>query len=162
VVVRPADTQQVAAVMALCARHGAAVVPQGGNTGLVGGGLPRREVVVSLQRLNGVEEVNPALGQVPVGAGAPEFPANIIVEGRRFHDHPPGRLAIAIRGQVRDAERLTGNRPSDGSAQSPTPSGNGAVTVSATNLDCNSAEGIHKGPCRGGEVSGRGSAIDGR
>jgi hypothetical protein len=34
-------------------------------------------VVVSLQRLNAVEEVNAALGQVTVGAGAPEFPANI-------------------------------------------------------------------------------------
>lgn len=71
VVVRPADTQQVAAVMALCARHRAAVVPQGGNTGLVGGGVPRGgEVLVSLLRLNAVEEVNAALGQVTVGAGA--------------------------------------------------------------------------------------------
>jgi FAD/FMN-containing dehydrogenase len=43
VVVHPADTQQVAAVMGLCARHGAAVVPQGGNTGLVGGGVSREE-----------------------------------------------------------------------------------------------------------------------
>ena len=41
-VVRPADTQQVAAVVARCADAGAAVVPQGGNTGLVGGGVPRR------------------------------------------------------------------------------------------------------------------------
>lgn len=71
VVVRPADTQQVAAVMALCARHGAAVVPQGGNTGLVGGGVPRGgEVLLSLLRLNAVEEVDAALGQVTVGAGA--------------------------------------------------------------------------------------------
>lgn len=71
VVVRPADVQQVAAVIALCARHGAAVVPQGGNTGLVGGGVPRGgEVLLSLLRLNAVEDVDAALGQVTVGAGA--------------------------------------------------------------------------------------------
>jgi FAD/FMN-containing dehydrogenase len=51
-VVRPADTSEVAAVMSACARHRAAVVPQGGNTGLVGASVPRGgEVVVSLERL---------------------------------------------------------------------------------------------------------------
>jgi FAD/FMN-containing dehydrogenase len=70
-VVRPADTEQVAAVMAVCARERAAVVPQGGNTGLVGAGVPRnREVVVSVQRLNEVGEVDAATGQLTVGAGA--------------------------------------------------------------------------------------------
>ena len=39
-VLRPADTAQVAAVLRACAAHGASVVPQGGNTGLVGGGVP--------------------------------------------------------------------------------------------------------------------------
>lgn len=69
-VVRPADTAQVGGVMAACARHGAAVVPQGGNTGLVGAGVPRGgEVVVSLTRLNEVGEVDTAVGQVTVGAG---------------------------------------------------------------------------------------------
>jgi FAD/FMN-containing dehydrogenase len=57
--------------MAACARHGAAVVPQGGNTGLVGASVPRGgEVVVSLRRLNEVGEVDRAVGQVTVGAGA--------------------------------------------------------------------------------------------
>ena len=70
-VVRPGDTAQVAGVMALCARHRAAVVPQGGNTGLVGGGVPRGgEVVISLRRLDNVGDVDAALGQVTVGAGA--------------------------------------------------------------------------------------------
>src|SRR3954469_6402908 len=70
-VVRPADTRQVAEVLAAC--HGAAVpvVPQGGNTGLVGGGVPRGgEVVLSLQRLDAIGEVDRALGQVTAGAGA--------------------------------------------------------------------------------------------
>src|SRR5215208_4429613 len=38
-VVRPADTSEVAAVLRACAEHGAAVVPQGGNTGMVGAGV---------------------------------------------------------------------------------------------------------------------------
>jgi FAD/FMN-containing dehydrogenase len=70
-VVRPADTAEVAAVMAACARHDAPVVPQGGNTGLVGAGVPRdREVVVSLRRLAVIGDVDQAVGQVTAGAGA--------------------------------------------------------------------------------------------
>jgi FAD/FMN-containing dehydrogenase len=69
-VVRPGDTREVAEVMAACARHGAAVVPQGGNTGLVGASVPRSgEVVISLQRLDEVGDVDTAVGQVTVGAG---------------------------------------------------------------------------------------------
>ncbi len=54
-VLRPASTAEVAALVALCAREGVAVVPQGGNTGLCGGSVPtgaRREIVLSLGRLN--------------------------------------------------------------------------------------------------------------
>ena len=39
-VIRPADAAQVAAALLACSRHGVPVVPQGGNTGLVGGGVP--------------------------------------------------------------------------------------------------------------------------
>src|ERR1700722_14475875 len=70
-VVRPQDTAEVAGVMAACADVGAAVVPQGGNTGLVGASVPRGgEVVVSLQGLSQIDEVDTAVGQVTVGAGA--------------------------------------------------------------------------------------------
>jgi FAD/FMN-containing dehydrogenase len=69
-VVRPADTEQVAGVMAACSRAGATIVPQGGNTGLVGASVPRNgEVLVSLQRLASIGEVDEAIGQVTVGAG---------------------------------------------------------------------------------------------
>ena len=69
-VVRPGGPDEVAAVMSACARNGAAVVPQGGNTGLVGAGVPRqREVVVSLRRLDAIGEVDAAAGQVTAGAG---------------------------------------------------------------------------------------------
>jgi FAD/FMN-containing dehydrogenase len=69
-VVRPGDGAEVAAVVAVCKEAGAALVPQGGNTGLVGGGVPLAgEVVLSLRRLAGVTEVDSLGGQLSVGAG---------------------------------------------------------------------------------------------
>jgi len=70
-VVRPASTDEVARVLVACADAGAAIVPQGGNTGLVGGSVPRGgEVVLSLLRLNEIEDVDRVAGEVTVGAGA--------------------------------------------------------------------------------------------
>ena len=70
-VVRPASTSEVAAVLRACAAEGAGVVPQGGNTGLVGGSVPRGgEVVISLLRLNEIDAVDAVAGEVTVGAGA--------------------------------------------------------------------------------------------
>lgn len=69
-VVRPASTGEVAAVLARCARRGVAVVPQGGNTGLVGGSVPRGgEVLLSLRRLDAVGQVDVHAAQLTVGAG---------------------------------------------------------------------------------------------
>jgi FAD/FMN-containing dehydrogenase len=71
-VVRPASTAEVAAVVALCAREQVAVVPQGGNTGLVGGSVPsgaRREVVLSLSRLNRIRALDPLNDTATVEAG---------------------------------------------------------------------------------------------
>ena len=69
-VLRPRDTEQVAAVLALCTAAGLAVVPQGGNTGLVGGGVPLHgEVVLSLARLDDLSEVDTGARQVTAGAG---------------------------------------------------------------------------------------------
>ncbi len=73
VVVRPADAGQVAAVLQACLAADAPVIAQGGNTGLVGGGVPRgdgTEVVVSLARLDTVGPVDVSSGDVIVGAGA--------------------------------------------------------------------------------------------
>lgn len=68
--VRPADTVEVAAVLGACAAGGVAVVPQGGHTGMVGGGTPREgEVVLSLGRLQELEPVDTAAAQVTAGAG---------------------------------------------------------------------------------------------
>jgi FAD/FMN-containing dehydrogenase len=69
-VVRPRTTDEVAEVLRICSAAGAKVVVQGGNTGLVGGGVPAGgEVLLSLVRLNDLGEVDPASAQVTAGAG---------------------------------------------------------------------------------------------
>ena len=70
-VVRPGSTVEVSAVVELCARTGVAVVPQGGNTGLVAGAVPLdHELLLSLRRLSVVGPAEPGAGQVTAGAGA--------------------------------------------------------------------------------------------
>jgi FAD/FMN-containing dehydrogenase len=70
-VVRPGSTEEVAQVLVACSAAGVGVVPQGGNTGLVGGSVPRGgEVVLSLLRLNQIEDVDRVAGEVTAGAGA--------------------------------------------------------------------------------------------
>ena len=70
-VVRPSDSAEVAEVMALCRDAGVAVVPQGGNTGLVGGGVALHgEVVVSMRRLSWIADVDEQGGQLTSGAGS--------------------------------------------------------------------------------------------
>lgn len=71
-VVRPAGAAEVARVVAGCAEHGCALVPQGGNTGLVGGSVPRgsgEQVVLSTRRLTRLSPVDLAAGQVTAEAG---------------------------------------------------------------------------------------------
>ena len=69
-VVRPADARDVGSVLQLCGRHGVAVVTQGGNTGLVGGGVPSGgEVVLSTSRMGDIGPVDVVARQVTVGAG---------------------------------------------------------------------------------------------
>jgi FAD/FMN-containing dehydrogenase len=62
-VVRPGNTAEVAAVVQACARHALSLVPQGGNTGLVGGGVPDAsgtQVLLSLGRLNRIRDIDEA------------------------------------------------------------------------------------------------------
>lgn len=71
-VVRPGTTAEVAGTVQACADAGVALVPQGGNTGLVGGGVPRGgEVVLVTSRLDGLTPVDVLAGQITVGAGTP-------------------------------------------------------------------------------------------
>ena len=56
--VLPRTTEEVAAVVALCAESATAITPQGGNTGLVGGQIPDGEILLSLERMRRVREVS--------------------------------------------------------------------------------------------------------
>ena len=98
-------------MLAACASAGIGVVPQGGNTGLVGGGVPRGgEVVLSLARLTAIGPLDPVARQITAGAGV-----------------TPAALAAALRGSglalgvdfgARDAATLGGMVATDaGGAQ---------------------------------------------
>lgn len=68
--VRPADTAGVAAAMRICARHGAPIVVQGGNTSLVAGAIPADgEVLLLTHRLASLEDVDVDAATVVAGAG---------------------------------------------------------------------------------------------
>jgi len=71
-VVRPASTQEVAAVVKLCVETGVPIVPQGGNTGLSGGATPLSDglaILVSLSRLNRIRALDAANDTLCVEAG---------------------------------------------------------------------------------------------
>lgn len=71
-VLRPGSTEEVARILALAHAAGVGVVPQGGNTGLVGGQIPYetgREIVLSVGRLKRVRHVDPAGLSMTVEAG---------------------------------------------------------------------------------------------
>jgi FAD/FMN-containing dehydrogenase len=71
-VVRPATTAEVSAIIEAGRHREVAIVPQGGNTGLVGGGVPTAgEVVLSLERMVAIEDVNAVAGQITAQAGVP-------------------------------------------------------------------------------------------
>ena len=70
-VVRPGSVEEVAEIVRACRAARVPLVPQGGNTGLVGGGIPRDgAVLLSLRRLTTIEDVDPDSGTVVAGAGA--------------------------------------------------------------------------------------------
>ena len=69
-VVRPGSTSEVSEVMHLCSQHNVAVVPQGGNTGLVGGTLADDgQIILSTSRINWIGSVDAVSQQISVGAG---------------------------------------------------------------------------------------------
>src|SRR5215475_12674410 len=69
-VLRPGSTAEVAAICKLANEHKVALVPQGGNTGLVGGQTPHNgEVVVSLRRLDKIRDIDTASNTMTCEAG---------------------------------------------------------------------------------------------
>jgi FAD/FMN-containing dehydrogenase len=70
VVLRPGTVEEVAAILKLANETRTAIVPQGGNTGLVGGQIPLNgEVLLSLMRLDKIREVDPVSNTMTVEAG---------------------------------------------------------------------------------------------
>ena len=71
-VIRPASTEEVAEVVRLCAEAGQPIVPQGGNTSLVGGSIPFEtgsEIVLSLSRMNRIRELDALNYTITLEAG---------------------------------------------------------------------------------------------
>ena len=73
-VARPADTDEVARLLEYCNNHAVGVVTQAGNTGLVGGGVPRPDadgpaIVLSLRRLDRIGGLDASSMHVTAGAG---------------------------------------------------------------------------------------------
>lgn len=71
-VVKPGSTAEVAQIVKICARHGTAIVPQGGNTGLCGGAVPtgnQQAIILSMARMNRILAVDPERYSVTAEAG---------------------------------------------------------------------------------------------
>ena len=102
-VVRPGSTHEVARVLAVAHELDIGVVPQGGNTGLVGGQIPSpagTEIVLSLARLRRVREVDPAGTSMIVEAGVTLAEAQAVAEraGRLFPLSLPSEGSCQIGG----------------------------------------------------------------
>lgn len=66
---KPGSTEEVAAAVKLCSEHNQAITPQGGNTGLVNGGIAHGEVTLSLQRMNSIRQIDAYNNSLVVEAG---------------------------------------------------------------------------------------------
>jgi FAD/FMN-containing dehydrogenase len=82
----PRSTEEVARLVTICAQHRVAIVPQGGDTGLVGGQIPFGEVLLSTRKLRAVRDVTPLDDAMTVEAGVTLLEAQQAAEaaGRRF------------------------------------------------------------------------------
>ena len=71
-VLKPGSVEEVSRIMRLATETGTAIVPQGGNTGLVGGGTPDKsgtQIVLSLSRLNRIREIDISSNTITAEAG---------------------------------------------------------------------------------------------
>jgi len=66
----PRSTQEVVTAVNICRENGLKIVPQGGNTGLVGGQTPQGEVLLSLKKMTKVRDANPTTNALIIEAGA--------------------------------------------------------------------------------------------
>ena len=70
---KPGSVEEVSAIMKLATETGTAIVPQTGNTGLVGGQTPREgkcDIILSLERMNRIRDVDPVANVLVADGGA--------------------------------------------------------------------------------------------
>jgi FAD/FMN-containing dehydrogenase len=102
-VIRPGTAPEVAATLSACRRAGVAVVPQGGNTGLVAGSIAfDGALTLSLARLREMSTVEANTGQIDVGAGATlaDLQAHAREAGWRFAVDLAARASATIGGMT--------------------------------------------------------------
>ena len=94
-VLRPGSTAEVSAICKLATEHRIALVPQGGNTGLVGGQTPHNgEVVVSMRRMDKIREIDTASNTMTCEAGV-----ILQIAQQRAAEVGPAVSAVARRGR---------------------------------------------------------------
>ena len=101
----PANTAEVAAIVSIAAEHRLALVPQGGNSGMVAGATPDttgKQLILSLRRMNRIESVDADSGMVCCEAGVilQNLHEAVAKEGRRFPLTLGGKGSATVGGLV--------------------------------------------------------------
>jgi FAD/FMN-containing dehydrogenase len=101
----PSTTEQVAALVKLCAEHGVPIVPQGGNSGMCGGATPDaegRSILLSLRRMNAILRIDPDAQQSTVEAGVilQSLHETAEAEGMRFPLTLGGKGSATVGGLI--------------------------------------------------------------
>src|SRR4051812_48098104 len=102
-VIRPGSAAEVAATLSACRRAGVAVVPQGGNTGLVAGAIAYDgALTLSMTRLREIGTIDSSTGQLDVGAGVTlaDLHAHAHASGWRFAVDLAARATATIGGMT--------------------------------------------------------------
>jgi FAD/FMN-containing dehydrogenase len=103
--VSPASTEEVAAVMRIAVKHRLAIVPQGGNSGMVAGATPDKsgeQIILSLRRMNAVQDIDADSGLVRCEAGVilQNLHEAVAAKGRRFPLTLGGKGSATVGGLI--------------------------------------------------------------
>jgi FAD/FMN-containing dehydrogenase len=103
--VSPASTQDVAAVVRIAGQHRLAIVPQGGNSGMVAGATPDNsgeQIILSLRRMDRIEAIDADNGLVRCQAGAilQNLHEAVAAKGRRFPLTLGGKGSATVGGLI--------------------------------------------------------------
>jgi len=101
----PASTAEVSALVKLCAAHGIAIVPQGGNSGMCGGATPDesgKAIILSLRRMHAIRSIDPDARQALCEAGVilQTFHEAVEATGMRFPLTLGGKGSATIGGLI--------------------------------------------------------------